>query len=81
MKGVATSSILSSAATALEPGDRFAIPFSSEVRSSGRVPIPENIQANGLVLEVVEDQNGQPLKVQVDAEENCLTDVFEAVQG
>ena len=73
MKGVATSSILSSAATALEPGDRFAIPLSSEVRSSGQLPIPESIQANGLVIEVVEDQNGQPLKAQLGAEENCLT--------
>ena len=67
MKGVATPPLLSSVSTILEPGDRFPLQLSADARSSGRVPIPEGIQANGLAVEVVEDQNGQPLQVDVRA--------------
>src|SRR5438128_2920679 len=73
MKGVTASSILS-AETRLEPGDRFAIPLSSEVRSSGRVPIPESIRASGLVIDEVEDHNALMLKSSINAAEICLTE-------
>ncbi|HEV3445197.1 MAG TPA: SNF2-related protein [Gemmataceae bacterium] len=67
MKGVATSSILSAAEIMLEPGDRFAISLSPEVSATGQVPIPEGIQATGLVIESVEDEQGRPLGATVDA--------------
>jgi hypothetical protein len=67
MQGVATSSILSAAEIMFEPGDRFAISLSPEVSSTGQMPIPEGIQAAGLVIESVEDEQGRPLGAIVDA--------------
>jgi SNF2 family DNA or RNA helicase len=47
--------------TLLEPGDRLEVPLTPEVRAAGRLVLPELITANGLPVEVVEDEHGRPL--------------------
>jgi SNF2 family DNA or RNA helicase len=56
----------------LEPGDRLEVPLTPEVRSAGRIALPELLIANGLPLEVVEDEHGRTLAARPGREDGHL---------
>ncbi len=57
----------------LEPGDRFEIAVTPEVQATGCLPLPEAVRASGVTLEIIEDEQGRPLKASFDPAEKCLS--------
>ncbi len=58
--------------TALEPGDRFEIAGTPDLLATGRLPLPEALQAHAATSTIVEDEQGRSLEAKLDPAEHCL---------
>jgi SNF2 family DNA or RNA helicase len=56
----------------LEPGDRFELIVPSDVRTSGRLLLPETLRASGASLDRFTDAQGQPLEVSASSTDGTL---------